>query len=71
MNSTSITKSNAAYFLHFNADFAAILGLHDRQLKWTFHAKEVYDIGFADVLEDNPYVVHLQTLMESGKGKLD
>jgi hypothetical protein len=65
---SSFSKSNSAYYLRLAglaADFAAIPYLHEKHPDWIFHAEEVYSIDWDRVPEDNPYAVHLETLISS------
>jgi SNF2-related domain len=66
-----LSKSNAAYFLRLAADFAAIPELHKRYPDWTFYADEAYQLDWDNVPKTNLYIIHLDTLVKSGKEKLD
>jgi SNF2 family DNA or RNA helicase len=60
-----LARSSTGYFLRLAADFAAIPNLHNKYPEWTFHADEVYRIDWDSVPEDNFYLVHLKTLIDS------
>jgi SNF2 family DNA or RNA helicase len=63
--SAKVTSSSALYYLRLAGDFAAIPDLHDKHPEWSFHAEEVYDFDWDRVPEDNPYSIHLETLVKS------